>query len=47
MGIIYNYRYVNYAIFVENLLMQVDPDNVPNFLTKPKRVYADPVVDPR
>lgn len=27
--------------------MQVDPDNVPNFLIRPKRVYADPVVDPR
>lgn len=47
LGIKFNYRYVNYKVFVENLLLQVDPDNVPNFLVKPKRVYTDPVIDPR
>ena len=41
------YRYVNYNIFLKNLTKQIDPDNVPNFLVKEKKVYADPVIDPR
>ena len=47
LGHSFYYRYVNYMVFVENLTKQVDPDNVPNFLVKPRRVFTDPVIDPR
>lgn len=47
LGRSFYYRYVNYMVFVENLTKQVDPDNVPNFLVKPRRVFTDPVIDPR
>ncbi len=47
MGAKFLYRYENYKIFVENLLLRVEPENVPDFLTKPKKVFNDPVVDPR
>lgn len=43
----YHYRYVNYTIFIENLKKKIEVENVPDFLTKPKLVYKDPVVDPR
>lgn len=32
---------------VENLAKRVEHDNVPDFLTKIKPIYEDPVVDPR
>lgn len=41
------YRYVNYQVFCENLKKKILPENVPDFLTKTKRIYEDPVVDPR
>ena len=47
LGNSFYYRYVNYNIFLESLTKQVDPDNVPNFLIKPRKVYNDPVIDPR
>lgn len=47
LGQQFHYRYVNYYIFIENLTKQIDPDNVPNFLLKPKKKYEDPVIDPR
>ena len=47
LGSNFYYRYVNYMVFIESLQKQVDPDNVPDFLTKPKRRYTDPVIDPR
>jgi hypothetical protein len=47
LGRQFNYRYVNYLVFLESLTKQIDPDNVPNFLTRPRRVFADPVIDPR
>ena len=47
LGNDFYYRYVNYHIFVDSLSKQIDPDNVPNFLTKPRKVYTDPVIDPR
>jgi ankyrin repeat protein len=43
----YNGRYVDYEIFLENLQKKTPLENVPNFLTRPVRVYRDPVVDPR
>lgn len=47
LGNSFYYRYVNYMIFMESLKKQVDPENVPDFLTKHKRRYTDPVIDPR
>ena len=47
MGKQFHYRYVNYEVFTANLVNRVDPDNVPDFLTKVKPHYQDPVVDPR
>ena len=41
------YRYVNYAIVVDHLLLHTDPENVPDFLTREKKALTDPVVDPR
>ena len=43
----HKYRYVNYKIFLENLVDMIDPDNTRDFLTKEKKVYSDPVIDPR
>ena len=43
----YKYRYVNYKVFIENLVDMIDPDNTRDFLTKEKKVYTDPVIDPR
>ena len=47
MGKQFHYRYVNYEVFIANLVNRVDPDNVPDFLSKVKPHYQDPVVDPR
>jgi hypothetical protein len=47
LGRQFYYRYVNYHIFIESLKQQLDPENVPNFLLKPKKRYDDPVIDPR
>jgi hypothetical protein len=47
MALTYRYRYVNYKIFLECLVDMVDPDNTKDFLTKEKKVYEDPVIDPR
>lgn len=43
----HKYRYVNYKVFLENLVDMIDPDNTRDFLTKEKKVYSDPVIDPR
>ena len=43
----YHYRYVNYPMFLEFLEEKIEPENVPNFLKRQKKVYKDPVVDPR
>ena len=43
----YHYRYVNYEVFVDSLKKRIEPENVPDYLTKPKKVWKDPVVDPR
>ena len=32
---------------MENLIKRIEPENVPEFLTKAVTVYKDPVVDPR
>ena len=47
MGLLYKYRYVNYKVFLEALLDMIDPQNVRDFLKKDKKVYDDPVIDPR
>lgn len=47
MAILHKYRYVNYKVFLENLVDMIDPDNTRDFLTKEKKVYSDPVIDPR
>jgi hypothetical protein len=47
LGIQYNYRYVNYPMFLESLEKMIQVENVPNFLKRFKKVYRDPVVDPR
>lgn len=47
MGTTYHYRYVNYAIFIDCLQKGFDPDNVPDFYKKEKKVFKDPVIDPR
>ena len=47
LGKKFNYRYVNYHIFIDSLTKQLDPENVPNFLLKHKKTYNDPVIDPR
>ena len=47
LGNNFYYRYVNYQVFLDHLIKQVDPDNVPDFLTKTRVVYNDPVIDPR
>jgi hypothetical protein len=47
MALTYRYRYVNYKVFLECLVDMVDPDNTKDFLTKEKKVYEDPVIDPR
>lgn len=39
LGKKFQYRYVNYKIFVENLTLKIDEDNVPDFLTKVKKQY--------
>jgi hypothetical protein len=43
----YKYRYVDFHIFLDNLEKGTNVENVPDFLTKPVKVYHDPVVDPR
>ena len=43
----HKYRYVNYKVFLENLVDMIDPDNTRDYLTKEKKVYNDPVIDPR
>jgi hypothetical protein len=43
----HKYRYVNYKVFIENLVDMVDPENTKDFLTKDKIVFSDPVIDPR
>ena len=47
LGTKFQYRYVNYQVFLENLKLKIDEDNVPDFLTKRKKEFEDPVVDPR
>lgn len=47
LGNKFQYRYVNYKLFLESLVLRIDPENVPGFLVKPKKIYEDPVVDPR
>ena len=47
MGLLYKYRYVNYKVFLEALVDMIDPENVRDFLKKDKKVYDDPVIDPR
>ena len=47
LGVKFHYRFVNYHIFVDSLSKGIDQDNVPNFLVQEKKVYADPVIDPR
>lgn len=47
LGAQFQYRYVNYKIFLDGLKMGVDADNLPDFLKREKKVYEDPVVDPR
>jgi hypothetical protein len=47
MGLKYKYRYVNYKVFLESLSEMIDPDNTRDFLQKEKKVYSDPVIDPR
>lgn len=34
-------------MFLENLTKMIDPENVPNYLKKEKKIYKDPVTDPR
>jgi hypothetical protein len=43
----FHYRYVNYDIFLDNLQKMIEPENVPDFLTKTKVYLNDPVIDPR
>lgn len=47
MGKKYQYRYVNYEIIINSLKNSTPEENVPDFLTKPKKIYEDPVVDQR
>ena len=47
MALNHRYRYVNYKVFLESLIDMIDPDNTKDFLTKEKKVYEDPVIDPR
>jgi hypothetical protein len=47
LALTYKYRFVNYKIFLESLIDMVDPDNTKDYLTKEKKVYEDPVIDPR
>jgi hypothetical protein len=38
LGKKFQYRYVNYKLFLESLVLQIDPENVPNLLKKEKKV---------
>jgi hypothetical protein len=39
MAVKHKYRYVNYKVFLENLVDMIDPDNTRDFLTKEKKVF--------
>lgn len=43
----YKYRFVDYEIVVDGIMKGIPEDNIRDFLTKPKKKYEDPVVDPR
>lgn len=43
----YKYRFVDYEIIVDGLQKRIPLENLRDYLTKPKKRYADPVVDPR
>ena len=43
----YKYRYVDYEILVDALEKAIPEENLRDYLTKPKKKYNDPVVDPR
>lgn len=47
LGTKHHYRYVNYRVFLYHLKLKTEEENVPNFLSKPKPQFDDPVVDPR
>lgn len=47
LGEEYHYRYVDYKVFLDSLNFRVSPENVPNYLKKPRKILKDPVVDPR
>jgi hypothetical protein len=43
----YKYRWLDYEIIVDGLEKGVPRESLADFTTKPKRKFADPVVDPR
>ena len=43
----YKYRWVDYEIIIEGLEKGIPKENLRDFLTKPKKRFNDPVVDPR
>lgn len=43
----YIYRYVNYQMFIEALIMDKEPEELGNYLKREKVKLVDPVVDPR
>ena len=47
LGRQYKYRYVNYRLFLEELKEKIPAENTRDFLTKEKKIYSDPVIDPR
>jgi hypothetical protein len=43
----YKYRFVDFEIVLEALEKGVPLENVKDFMTRPKKKFNDPVVDPR
>lgn len=43
----YAYRYVNYQVLLEGLVLNKDISEMPNFLKKEKKKFVDPVIYPR